>query len=872
MHAKTNQHQVIIRGDIVIDWNITESTSGQPDAWSPNKHASVSRARGGALLLADLLQACIKDSKVAPVRSAKIDAVQIDLDQIVPGDPHYHHACNLLTAYPTKGGETWRVTRFLGFDRRSAPEPAFTPGQAASDCSVLVLDDANLGFRQERKAWLPLLETLGNEPWILIKQAAPVADGELWDELIRNHAERTIVLTTIEDLRRSEVQISRQISWERTAQDVFWELTHNPRVNSLSRPAYCIISLNAAGAILFSHRPDATVKATLLFDPDHMECEMEDTYPGAMYGYSTCLAAAIARAIIADPQSLDLIAAIQSGVRGARSLLTAGFEGGNPVKGEDGFHIPFETIVKAFDQPDNILSAAPVQNPVQNLVGVEPASSPRIKPGYWTLLEDRYTRDLNQVAQQIILEGVDAALQDVPVGRFGALKTVDRREIEALHSVRTLISEYLSRPQVRPLSIAVFGPPGSGKSFAVKQIAKSSTAGSVQAITFNISQFDHPSDLIDALHQVRDIALSGATPLVFWDEFDTPYEGKALGWLRYFLAPMQDGTFQEGQITHPIGKSIFVFAGGTSHCMQDFGLDLEEPERRAAKLPDFISRLKGFLDILGPNPIEGLDDPYFILRRAIVLRVLFEMHVPQIVGGRNWGKRVRIDPGILRAFLETKRYKHGVRSMETLLTMSTLAEATSFDRSCLPPEDQLNLHVDGTDFLARVQQLDLEDETLERLARAAHEVFCEGLTEQGYTYAPVTDRERKTHRALISYDELNETLKESNRANVRDIPNKLALAGYAMLPARSNEPPFNFPGPDLETLARLEHERWMESMRQAGWGYGPELDEQARTHPAIVNWEELNEDEREKDRQMVRSIPRILARAGYAVVHVQNGG
>jgi hypothetical protein len=872
MNARTNQQKIVIRGDVVIDWIIAENPSARSDSWTQDKHASISRARGGALLLADLLQAWFRDANAASLNSAKIDAVQIDLEQIAPGDTRHHHAYNLLAPYPTKAGETWRVSRFLGFERKSTPEPAYVPGKASSGSRLLVLDDANLGFREEREAWLPLLENAGNESWILIKQTAPLAQGDLWDEVMRNHAEHTIVLTTIEDLRRSEVQISRQISWERTAQDVFWELTHNPDVNSLTRAACCIISLNAAGAILLSHQPDEIVEARLLFDPHNMECDFENKYPGTMYGNTSCLAAAISGAMIENPQNPDLIAAIQSGVRGLRSLLTSGFDRGDLENGRDEFHFPFETIVKAFNQPNDILSVAPVQNPVKNLVGAEPTGTPRVRAGYWTLLEDRYTRDLNQVAQQIVLRGVDAALQDVPVGQFGALKTVDRREIEALHSVRTLIGEYLSRPQARPLSIAVFGPPGSGKSFAVKQIAKSSSAGSVQAITFNISQFDRPSDLIDALHQVRDISLSAATPLVFWDEFDTPYEGKALGWLRYFLAPMQDGAFQEGQITHPIGKSVFVFAGGTSHCMGDFGIDLEEPERRAAKLPDFISRLKGFLDILGPNPIAGLDDPYFILRRAIVLRVLFEMHVPQILGDANGDKRVRIDPGILRAFLETKRYKHGVRSMETLLTMSTLAEATSFDRSCLPPEDQLNIHVDGTDFLARVQQLDLKGETLERLARAAHEVFCESLTEQGYSYAPVTDREKKTHRALLAYDELNETLKESNRANVRDIPNKLARAGYVMLPARSNEPPFNFPGSDLETLARLEHERWMESMQRAGWVYGQTLNEQTRTHPAIVNWEELNEDEREKDRQMVRSIPLILSRAGYAVVHVQNSG
>jgi len=43
-----------------------------------------------------------------------------------------------------------------------------------------------------------------------------------------------------------------------------------------------------------------------------------------------------------------------------------------------------------------------------------------------------------------------------------------------------------------------------------------------------------------AFHQVRDLALSGRTPVVFWDEFDS----RELLWLQYLLAPMQDGRFQ----------------------------------------------------------------------------------------------------------------------------------------------------------------------------------------------------------------------------------------------------------------------------------------------------------------------------------------
>ncbi len=300
--------------------------------------------------------------------------------------------------------------------------------------------------------------------------------------------------------------------------------------------------------------------------------------------------------------------------------------------------------------------------------------------------------------------------------------------------------------------------------------------------------------------------------------------------------------------------------------MDDFGADLDEAERRTAKLPDFISRLKGFLNILGPNPIEGISDPYFIIRRAIILRVLFDLNVPRIFNEDGPTRQLQIDQGILRALLETKRYKHGVRSMESVLTMSMLAGQSSFERSNLPPESQLNLHVDGRDFLARVQQINLDGELLETLAQAAHEVFCDGLRTQGIQYGPETNLKQETHSALIPYASLSEELKESNRNNVRDIPNKLTVAGYVMIPARSYEPPFDFPGADLELLALKEHDRWMATLISAGWSHAPETDRPKKLHSAIVEWDELPEEEKDKDRELIRGIPRILTKAGYAIV------
>jgi hypothetical protein len=89
-----------------------------------------------------------------------------------------------------------------------------------------------------------------------------------------------------------------------------------------------------------------------------------------------------------------------------------------------------------------------------------------------------------------------------------------------------------------------------------------------------------------------------------------------------------------------------------------------------------------------------------------------------------------------------------------------------------------------------------------------------------------------------------------------------------MIPARSNEPPFNFPGAQLEILAQEEHERWMRFKLDSGWGYAPKRNDPKKLHPCLVRWEELPEAVREKDRNLVRGIPAILARAGFTVLKV----
>jgi hypothetical protein len=886
MAEATTSMAVVVAGDVTMDWHLAlkQRSSGHPSTWNPNDWTRACWQRGGAALLADLIEAVAKGLQRDGHGDFVVRQTDAPRDAVHCSDRRFHHSYALWSPFKQREKQVWRVEEFLGLDRSRTLE---TPSEAewmrvvddTPEADLVVLDDANLGFRDRPDLW-PQAVTAGvRQPWILLKMAQPVAQGPLWDHLLDRFAHRLAVVMTVNDLRLTEVQISQGLSWERAAQDVAWELVHNPRVNGLARCACVLISFRTAGVVLLSrlgsavsspHENSSAPKVLLFFDPEVIEGMWEGQHPGGMIGYSTCLTASVARQLSLSPDQPDIHLAIQRGLAAMRTLHLDGYGDSGATASDIHLAFPIARIAAELAREALPFAVARVPDPVRIPPGPELAQS------FWTILGDRYRENLDQVADRIVIEGVEAALQDVPLGRFGRLLTVDRREIESLRTIRALVSEYVGHGrQKRPLSIAVFGPPGSGKSFGITQLANSLLPGQVEVLEFNLSQFGAPDELRDALHQVRDTSLRGKIPLVFWDEFDTPLAGKRLGWLGYFLSPMQDGSFREGQMVHPIGGSVFVFAGGSSHTMEGFGQDLDSDEFRAAKVPDFISRLKGYVNVVGPNQEKptsrerATSDPHFVLRRAILLRSILERDAPQLFHSSDGKQVLQIDRGVLRAFLKIGRYKHGVRSMEAVVATSLLSEKTSFERSSLPPEAQLDLHVDGRQFLALVQQMDLEGEPLEKLAAAAHEMYCEDLKARGFRPGPVTDEELKTHSSLKPYAELPEEEKEQNRGSVRDMSNKLARIGCVLITARGNEAPARFSGPDVEGLARMEHERWMLAKLEAGWSYGPETDKDKKVHAALLPWDQLAEEQREKDRLLVRAIPWIVARAGYTVVKLQ---
>lgn len=148
----------------------------------------------------------------------------------------------------------------------------------------------------------------------------------------------------------------------------------------------------------------------------------------------------------------------------------------------------------------------------------------------------------------------------------------------------------------------------------------------------------------------------------------------------------------------------------------------------------------------------------------------------------------------------------------------------------------------------------------EALARAKHEHYVECERQRG---TPA-----EGNASMAAWSELEPALKESNRRFADSVGEKLELAGCAIAPAPLVDPAnpgFAFTEAEVEELARSEHDRWCRDLEADGWKFGRVKDPVGKRHPKLLAWEELTEEDRDKDREPVALLPNMLARAGFQI-------
>jgi hypothetical protein len=862
---------IVVAGDVCIDWlsiPVESLVPGQdaslPMNWQLRGGRHMYARRGGAWLTADSVEAAVGNA----VRVVKPEP-EPNLEN-VPPEKIIHSMLTLGSRDRERGHEKvphWVVTHFDGYAGPPYPtKPEVKPVEGDDrNAQIVLLDDAGNGFRDTQSAW-PLALNEGCKPLLLYKVRRPLGKGALWERLKAFHLERTIVLLGADELRVEGGSISRGLSWERTATDMILALAREPRFAGLRSCWYIIVTLGIEAVVLVRCDRAQVSRAHLWYLPHLTEGELLRMGRGDMSGFGSAFAAAITSALVESyrqTQALEKIdAALQTGIRRGltvmHNLLEEAF---GPCHTEDKSRKigrpPEYPLGKTFQPP-------PTNTPAVFDVGLP--APPRSSSAQetldfrsWRTLESNRDRAFFDLAAEVARRGVEKVFKDVPIGHFGKLITLERSEIESYRSIRNLIREFLDTPRPkRPLCLAVFGTPGSGKSFGVTQVARSlDTEERIEELNFNVSQWNSPDYLVNALHRVRDHAIQGKVPLVFFDEFDSQFGSQSFGWLKYFLAPMQDGIFADGLFTHDIGKAIFVFAGGTASTFAEFarktvqtslGGDLpEEDDSKSVKRPDFVSRLRGHVDVFGLNPPVSTN----LLRRALVLRSNILTKFPILTDGSD---TLRIDDGVLRAFLQVPEYFHGARSLEAILDMSHLVGRTHFDPSLLPPLHQLNMHVDGNAFMALVQHQQVLGTKLEQIAMQTHQSYlCEELNKMDKQGNPVRLGDRPS---LQRWEGLSELYKTSSREQAASYPTLLAAVGCGFAEG-DPDPVFQFSPPEIERLARMEHERWVQERRI-----------KQPDHPDLVSWSELPAEEKDKDIRIIKAIPAILSQVGLQIVRL----
>ena len=76
--------------------------------------------------------------------------------------------------------------------------------------------------------------------------------------------------------------------------------------------------------------------------------------------------------------------------------------------------------------------------------------------------------------------------------------------------------------------------------------------------------------------------------------------------------------------------------------------------------------------------------------------------------------------------------------------------------------------------------------------------------------------------------------------------------------------------PLLEGMAKNVHEIWAQERINQGWTYGARRDDNKKTHPCLVDYDELEESEKLYDRNTSIGILKLILSLGFEINKINN--
>lgn len=170
-------------------------------------------------------------------------------------------------------------------------------------------------------------------------------------------------------------------------------------------------------------------------------------------------------------------------------------------------------------------------------------------------------------------------------------------------------------------------------------------------------------------------------------------------------------------------------------------------------------------------------------------------------------------------------------------------------------QDEVLVNVFGFGLFEQTFSIEsIHSQTINQIAKAIHAHY----QNDGHSHSDAS--------ALESWHRLPEYIKEANRVAAENLELKLAI--IQKVGRSTNEKHEEVIERYIEPLSKMEHNRWMAEKVLQGWAYGPNTDKRTFTHKNIVPWDDLTEEEKDKDSTQVRATLKLLKAAEIPVLDI----
>jgi len=409
--------------------------------------------------------------------------------------------------------KVWRIERFIG---RADPRTRSNNFESLDfvPADILAIEDLGFGFFERclhrldaagtgvsRLEWLARRV---NPREIVLKLSSMRHLDAALGQLASLHPVTAVI--SVKALRERGAAISEGLSWDRTIEDTVGEFQNGLSSRDLAFCKRVVVLFSTEGAAAFEREDHRCRLKQFVYHPSQHEGTFKSRCPGTISGDLAILTAAVIQHL-ADPCSFPLFVALALAVSAMRDHQARG--GITEVKGKKDpvdrfdFEEPISAIAEILSLPIDFkrlegewlrsdleggqgeAKGEEINQKKRKLAGLLGAFSTTFRHEilYQEEMQQRKDDESNLLcdttgfgteyvaakAFDVVMRGPREALRHVPMAIYGKYLTVDREEIERINSLKKLILSYRESPgDTRPLSIAVFGPPGSGKSFAIK--------------------------------------------------------------------------------------------------------------------------------------------------------------------------------------------------------------------------------------------------------------------------------------------------------------------------------------------------------------------------------------------------------------------